>query len=565
GTVTINFVIEDSCSTDNHMASFSISDAADVDVTGPGNQSYSSCDFLTDAEVTAAFNAWRDSFAVVTNECGADTMDLSGYSAPDRCTGGTVTINFVIEDSCSTDNHMASFSISDAADVDVTGPGNQSYSSCDFLTDAEVTAAFNAWRDSFAVVTNECGADTMDLSGYSAPDLCDGGTVTINFVMTDSCSADNHMASFSISARDAITVTCNDTTLQCEGSDIQGAYDAWVAGFDYQGGCVGKVQTNIAEIPTLADLPSTGGTLTFEFKAWDDCSRDSVTCTFTLPECEVCETAYGVYADSVCFLENSTGYSFSNWGWSNHLDLIASDSVILDVYAGNSSCDIITPKIGEVTVKLVGGDLSVHYMLYEGPYYMSSVHVNVNCYPFVVSKKGAVSVSPGQYTVGVTGLTYVTDYEVIIPSSKLGNIFLDNFYLIAHAVVCHIPGANESPESNSGSKTYTGGPIPCTMPTSSAQITTEVEQEFTPSELKVFPNPFSEKVTFEFVSASDAYGILDIYSLTGQRVARILDRQVIAGEMNRVTYEPDHDVSGVYLYRLDLDGDVQTGRIIYKE
>ncbi|WP_167617822.1 hypothetical protein, partial [Maribellus sediminis] len=199
-SVSVVWTLHDECAIPpTCTAYFKVPDDVPVDVTGPGNQSYSSCDFLTDAEVTAAFNAWRDSFAVVTNECGADTMDLSGYNAPDRCTGGTVTINFVIEDSCSTDNHMASFSISDAADVDVTGPGNQSYSSCDFLTDAEVTTAFNAWRDSFAVVTNECGADTMDLSGYNAPDRCTGGTVTINFVIEDSCSTDNHMASFSIS------------------------------------------------------------------------------------------------------------------------------------------------------------------------------------------------------------------------------------------------------------------------------------------------------------------------------------------------------------------------------
>uniref|UniRef100_UPI0025DDBD36 hypothetical protein n=1 Tax=uncultured Draconibacterium sp. TaxID=1573823 RepID=UPI0025DDBD36 len=207
-SVSVIWTLHDECAIPpTCTAYFKVPDDVPVDVDGPGNQSYSSCDFLTDAEVTSAFNAWIDSFAVVTNECGADTMDLSGYSAPDRCDGGTVTINFVMTDSCSTDNHLASFSISDAADVQVTGPGNQSYSSCDFLTDAEVTSAFNAWIDSFAVVTNECGADTMDLSGYSAPDRCDGGTVTINFVMTDSCSTDNHLASFSISDAADVQVT----------------------------------------------------------------------------------------------------------------------------------------------------------------------------------------------------------------------------------------------------------------------------------------------------------------------------------------------------------------------
>ena len=83
--------------------------------------------------------------------------------------------------------------------------------------------------------------------------------------------------------------------------------------------------------------------------------------------------------------------------------------------------------------------------------------------------------------------------------------------------------------------------------------------------MKVFPNPFTDKVTFEFVSAIDAYGKLDIYSITGQHVARVMDRQVLAGELNRINYDPGHNITGVYLYRLDLSGDIQIGRIIYKE
>ncbi|WP_320111530.1 SdrD B-like domain-containing protein [Draconibacterium orientale] len=85
------------------------------------------------------------------------------------------------------------------------------------------------------------------------------------------------------------------------------------------------------------------------------------------------------------------------------------------------------------------------------------------------------------------------------------------------------------------------------------------------SALKVFPNPFTDKVTFEFVSGRDAYGVLEIYNIFGQRVDRIMDRPVQRGVMNRIEYEPEHDVSGIYLYRLDLDGKIQIGRIVYKE
>ncbi len=85
------------------------------------------------------------------------------------------------------------------------------------------------------------------------------------------------------------------------------------------------------------------------------------------------------------------------------------------------------------------------------------------------------------------------------------------------------------------------------------------------SNLKVYPNPFTDKVTFEFVSGVDAYGVLELYNITGQRVARILDRPVEAGVLNTIDYEPENKISGVYIYRLDLDGDIQIGRVIYKE
>jgi len=392
-----------------------------------------------------------------------------------------------------------------------------------------------------------------------------GDTIKIVYGIGDLCTSDTVRASFGVAAREAITVDCNTTSLQCDATDISGAYQAWVDGFTYQGGCEGQVSTNISSVPPLSEIdPTTGGTLTFEFKAWDDCSRDSVTCTFTLPACEECGTAYGVYEDSVCFLDNTTGYTFSNWGWSNHMDT-ADFPVVLDLYEGNSSCDIITDKIGEATVSMVDGDLVVHYVTF-GPYYMSQIHVNVNCCPFDVKDNGSASVSPGQYSVNITGLSYVTDYTITIPAEKIdGSIDLSNFYLIAHAVDCHIPGTQEPPQSNSGSMTYNGDLITCMTPSKSVEFTTEVEPQLAPSELKVFPNPFSEKVTFEFVSGVDAYGVLEIYNIAGQRVARILDRQVEAGVMNRIEYVPEHDITGIYLYRLDLDGKLQIGRIIYKE
>ncbi|MFV0592772.1 MAG: T9SS type A sorting domain-containing protein, partial [Draconibacterium sp.] len=402
------------------------------------------------------------------------------------------------------------------------------------------------------------------------PSICEGDTVSITWTVTDLCDTTTVSASFGVSARDTIAVYCNNTVLECEGADIQSTYDAWVAGFTYEGGCEGQVQTNIADVPLLAGIdPSTGGTLTFKYWASDYCTSDTVTCTFTLPPCEKCETAYGVRSDSVCFMENTTDYTFSNWGWANWIvpsGTPGEDSVYtLALYEGNSSCEIFMPLIGEAVVTYAAnGDIIVEYTTFD-PYYMSQIHVNLNCedYPFAITGSGSASVSPGQYSVNIVGLNMVTHYIVTIPN-ELIDFSGAGMWLIAHAVDCHIPGTTTTPTVN-GSYTYDGELISCKIPSKSAEIATSTEPKLAPSSLKVYPNPFTDKVTFEFVSGADAYGVLEIYNITGQRVARILDRLVLSGEMNRIEYTPASDVTGVYLYKLNLGGKTQIGKIIYKE
>ncbi|WP_372648712.1 T9SS type A sorting domain-containing protein [Draconibacterium sp.] len=566
-TVNVVYSIYDGCTSDTVRASFGVSARDTIDVDGPASEYHTSCEYVDQNDLNAKFKAWIDKFVVLSNECNVPEPDLSGIQAPDVCLGDTIDIVFGIGDLCTSDTVRASFGVSARDTVDVEGPQTEYHTSCDFADQVDLDTTFANWLAMFKVLSNECNVQEPDLSGVQTPDLCSGDTVNIVYGIGDLCTSDTVRASFGVSARDSITVSCNSNTLQCDAIDIAGAYQAWVDGFTYAGGCVGKVSTNIADVPLLSEIDlTTGGTLTFNYKAWDDCTIDSVTCTFTLPACEECETAYGVYPDSICFLDNTTGYTFSNWGWSNHMNA-ANFPVILDVYAGNSSCDIISEKMGEVTVSLNNGDLVVHYVTF-GPFYMSQIHLNVNCWPFVVKDNGGVSVSPGQYSVNITGLSYVTDYTITIPASKLGAINLGDFYLIAHAVACYLPGTQEAPESNSGSMTYNDMPIPCVYPSKSGEIATAeaaIEAELAPSDLKVYPNPFTDKVTFEFVSGVDAYGVLEIYNITGQKVARILDRPVEAGVMNRIEYAPEHGVTGMYLYRLDLDGKLQMGRIIYKE
>ena len=83
--------------------------------------------------------------------------------------------------------------------------------------------------------------------------------------------------------------------------------------------------------------------------------------------------------------------------------------------------------------------------------------------------------------------------------------------------------------------------------------------------LKVYPNPFNDKVTFEFTSAIDGHAVLEIQNVLGQKVATLMNKQVEQGVLNRVDYRPNGKESGIFFYRLMLDNSVMKGKIIYNK
>jgi len=85
------------------------------------------------------------------------------------------------------------------------------------------------------------------------------------------------------------------------------------------------------------------------------------------------------------------------------------------------------------------------------------------------------------------------------------------------------------------------------------------------SSLKVYPNPFGDKVYLEFASATDSHATLEITNILGQKVTTLMSQMVNKGELNRVEYEPTGEISGIYFYRLILDGNVQIGKLVYKK
>jgi hypothetical protein len=257
------------------------------------------------------------------------------------------------------------------------------------------------------------------------------------------------------------------------------------------------------------------GTTTVCFTAVDKCGNPTTECIEITVESCACETAFARSESNMCFIPE-----FNRWGWTNQ---ITPGTYTWPLWAAAGQCD--TGKgtlVGSVTVEYAVGKVSVTYNV-EKPYYVTETHTYAGTDKYPQVKQGRLTVStvaPGSYYIKVPA-----DGKPI--------------YVIAHAVVC--------------------GPYPMMK---SAEIVSPVAEM---NSLKVYPNPFSDKLNFEFVSDKSARAVIEIFNMTGQSVTRLLDQHVQEGVINRVEFAPTNIISGMYMYKLTIDGNSTVGKVIYRK
>jgi hypothetical protein len=80
------------------------------------------------------------------------------------------------------------------------------------------------------------------------------------------------------------------------------------------------------------------------------------------------------------------------------------------------------------------------------------------------------------------------------------------------------------------------------------------------------PNPFNPSTTIAFDLAQAAHAQLKIYNLKGQLITRLLKADLAAGRHRLVWDGRDANnrpvASGVYLYRLEAEGYVETRKML---
>ncbi|MDD4108476.1 MAG: T9SS type A sorting domain-containing protein [Prolixibacteraceae bacterium] len=512
----------------------------------------------TQEAIDEAFELWIGNIASYTGgtepvileyTVNEQVVNLLVLTAPDAC-GGIITVVVNATDVC---EEVASCSavftvVADEEDpVFAAAPVDASY---ECIGDVPAPGLL-AWTDNCDGEGDVLCVDASD--GESCPE-----TITRTWSYTDVCG--NPASVSQIITVDDVTapvIHAPEDYVICE-EELPYSLDAtWTDNCD-----VGGDLTAVGEWYSETECTMT---YAYPFYVMDDCGNESWDTVFVTRETnkyDNCETAFARYdTDSRCFLEDG----FDRWGWTNKFSPRA-EPYTLTLYAGAAQCDISKgAEVGTVEVTYYDGNLTVEYLLYEG-YVLSEAHVYVGCDPYPV-KNESETVAPGQFTFNADELDKSSGVTINL-SDVSGDIFI-----IAHAVTCEIICSCSEYDNADGETFDMNLGIECPgveMESVSSESTNPIfdkdqDTGIKASSLKVFPNPFSDKVTFEFASVSDAHARLEITNLLGQRIAILMDQPVQKGVLNRIEYEPVNIISGILIYRLILDNNVNVGRIIYKK
>jgi len=79
---------------------------------------------------------------------------------------------------------------------------------------------------------------------------------------------------------------------------------------------------------------------------------------------------------------------------------------------------------------------------------------------------------------------------------------------------------------------------------------------------RVFPNPFTSEANIQFALTYDSQVTVEVFNLSGQRVAILFRGTVDAQVEQQLRFQPSGEESGVFLYRITTDQEVVSGRLI---
>ena len=97
------------------------------------------------------------------------------------------------------------------------------------------------------------------------------------------------------------------------------------------------------------------------------------------------------------------------------------------------------------------------------------------------------------------------------------------------------------------------------------EIATAIVPDIEFADLKVYPNPFSEKLRFEFVSPESVNARIDLYDMTGRMVKTIFEQPIEGGVNYEAEFRPEAIISGMYIYRVTMGEAIYNGKVTLKK
>ncbi|HHE54250.1 MAG TPA: T9SS type A sorting domain-containing protein, partial [Caldithrix abyssi] len=80
--------------------------------------------------------------------------------------------------------------------------------------------------------------------------------------------------------------------------------------------------------------------------------------------------------------------------------------------------------------------------------------------------------------------------------------------------------------------------------------------------LRNYPNPFNPTTHIEFRSAQSGRAVLTVYDVSGRLVKKVFDDQVRSNQLYRVEFDARNLSSGLYFYRLNVNGHFTTRKMV---
>ena len=306
GSTVVTWTISDiGYTTTTHKATFTIRPADALQVDQPNDISISACDYPTQDFVNTAFNAWLNSFGYRGGCDPSATFNPTDPQAPSLCTGGTVTVQRIVSDLCSSDIvRTATFTLTTPPALTVSTPGDFIRDHCQYTQQLDLDTDFQQWLNSLTA-TGGC-SPAITRSQVTYPDLCNGGNGSVTWTVVDVCGTVTRTASYQVEPRQTLTVSCPGpgTITDClTPVEIETDYRSWLAQFTNSGGCNITAPTIDQLIAAYPPPSSEGGISVVTYKVTDGCGQ--------VAECQA------TYTVPVCFLHYRTKGNTWPDNWTN--------------------------------------------------------------------------------------------------------------------------------------------------------------------------------------------------------------------------------------------------------